>query len=152
MAYVNDDRMKYLLYFLLALVVVYCISSKVENFYREEPALLTDVEEHIKDISISDEEQLKREADFIAERQKANQEFANVDALLPDTSSTYAPDLTTGNFLTAGVHYGIDTRSQTKVKNLDMFRPLPQVPRDANDQPWFNMSDFAPDTINKSLS
>ncbi len=151
---VEQDCFKYIIYTILGMLILYSLYSRTEYFRNEDvdAALLDDVEKHVADISITDEEQQKRELDYLEERRKANAELSNVDALLPDNSTPYAPDLTTANFLTAGEHIGIDTRPQTKIHNLDMFRPVPTIPRDATDQPWFNMSSFSGDIINKPLA
>ncbi len=149
----QDEYLKYILYTLIAVFVMHFLWSKRENFDMQpsEPALLEDLEKHTAYISVSDEEQQKRELDFLEERRKANAELSNINTLLPNDITEFSPDLTTANFLTAGEHYGIDTRPKTKVKNLDMLRPLPTIPRDVNDQPWFNMSSFSADIPNKPL-
>lgn len=100
--------------------------------------------------TLSESDLLKEEDDFLEKRKKINQSFGDGSLLLPDEVNPNVPDLTKGNFLTAGYHVGIDTRPQTKVKNLDI-RSLPTIPRSSTDNPWFNETSFDADFPRKRL-
>lgn len=100
--------------------------------------------------TLTDQDLLKEENAFLENRKKLNQAFADGSSLLPDDASPYAPDLTKSNFLTAGYHIGIDSRPQTKIKNLDI-RSLPPIPRSTTDNPWFNETSYDADLPKKRL-
>lgn len=131
---------------ILLLAFVWWMMKKRESFSEADvgPALLSESD----NIPVSDEESRDEETKYLESRKLSNEAFADGTALLPDEKSSYAPDLTKTNFLTAGQQIGIDTRPQTKVKQLDI-RSVPSVPRSSTDNPWFNMSPFDADLPKK---
>jgi hypothetical protein len=141
------DRNNVLIIILL-LSFVWWMMKKRESFSEGEigPALLSEV----NDIPVTDEASRDEETKYLESRKLANEAFADGTALLPDEKSPFASDLTKTNFLTAGQQIGIDTRPQTKVKQLDI-RSVPQVPRSSTDNPWFNVSPFDADLPKKRL-
>jgi len=100
--------------------------------------------------NLTEQDLLNEENAFLENRKKLNQSFADGSMLMPEDASPNAPDLTKANFLTAGYHIGLDSRPQTKVKNLDI-RSLPAIPRSSTDNPWFNETSYDADLPKKRL-